>query len=230
MHRFRAPLNGGLRPSPTGSIRDVGARPWSDRWERYVLAIALVVVTIVVKTVLFGADHPFLMLPVAVALAAWAGGRGPGLLAAVLVSLASLYQLLQPAEAPVETGDVLTIVALVVESIFVALLTAGLRSALRRAHAAWAESAAAHREAAFALAIRDELLLLWTQQLRGPMADLEAQARAALLDLEREGYAGAATEKLTTLVHNAALVGRTTAGWDKDGHPSGSGPSPKSPS
>jgi hypothetical protein len=64
---------------------------------------------------------------------------------------------------------------------------------------------------------RDEMLALWTNKLRGPMADLESQARAALDDLGREGYAGAAAPKLQHLVDDASLVARVTAGWDKDG-------------
>jgi K+-sensing histidine kinase KdpD len=192
-------------------------RPWFDIAGGYAAAAAIVVTTVVVKTLVFGADHPFVLLPGAVAAAAWSAGRGPGLLAAFLVVVATYYLM----QLPGESVDVIVLVALLFESVLVALLTSGLRTALLRARAASAESAAAHREATFALAVRDELLLLWTQQLRGPMADLEAQARAALADLEHDGYTGAATDKLSTLVQNAALVGRTTAGWDREGRPSG---------
>ncbi len=188
--------------------------------KRYGVALLAVAVAVGVKALIFGADHPFVLMPAAVALAAWYGGRGPGLVAAGLVTVASGYLMTLPGEE----FDPVAMVALILESALVALLTSSLRTALWQAHAASAESAAAHREAAFALAVRDELLLLWTQQLRGPMADLESQGRAALGDLEREGYTGAATEKLATLVRNAALVGRTTAGWDEDGHPSSASP------
>ena len=192
---------------------------------RYSIAIGVVVLTFLLKTVPLGLgeDHPFVLLPGAVAIAAWYGGRGPGVLATVLVAVGSTYVLLQPA-GRLDPTDVVGLVALLAEGTLVTALTVGLRSARVRAEAASEASAAAYRETAFALAVRDELLVLWTQQLRGPMADLESQARAALADLEHEGYVGAATEKLTELVQNAELVGRTTAGWDKDGHASGTAP------
>ena len=173
-------------------------------------------------------EHPFVLFPGAVAVAAWYGGRGPGALAALLTSFVSLYGVLPlplgSAREAAQPADLVGLLALVAEGALVVVLIAGLRSARARAEVASAASAAAHREAEFALAVRDEMLLLWTMQLRGPMADLEALARSALSDLEREGGSDAATEKLRTLVADAALVGRATAGWDKAGRPSGSGP------
>ena len=186
-------------------------RSWGDAG-RYAIAVAAVLVTVLFKTLLFGPDHPFVLMPGAVAVAAWYGGRGPGLLAALLVPAATVYLMLMPGRSV----DLVVLTALLTEGVLVALLTAGLRSALRTAQAASAESAEAHREAKFALAVRDELLHLWTQQLRGPMADLEAQARSALADLGHDGYTGTATDTLRTLVQNAARVSRTTVGWDVD--------------
>lgn len=191
------------------------APSWRDAARRYAIATAIVLVTVVIKVLLFGADHPFVLLPGAVAIAAWYGGRGPGILASFLVTAATVYLLLLAPGATVESADFLAVSALLGESVLVALLTAGLRAALRRAQLASAESAAAHREAAFALAVRDELLVLWTQKLRGPMADIESQARAALADLERDD-SGAAKEKLRALVDEAAMVGRVTTGWNEE--------------
>ena len=51
------------------------------------------------------------------------------------------------------------------------------------------------------------------------MADLEALARAARDDFEREGVSGAAARKLRKLVDDASLVGRATAGWDQHEDP-----------
>ena len=187
---------------------------------RWVIAVAAVAITIAVKLLLngLGADHPFVLLPAAVAIAAWYGGTGPGALATLLVAAASLYFLAPPVGPGIETSDIVAIGGLVAEGTLVVALTVGLRSARLRAETASAASAAAHRETAFALAVRDEMLALWTQQLRGPMADLESQARAALDDLEAEGYAGAAEPKLRKLVDEAALVGRVTAGWEEQDH------------
>jgi signal transduction histidine kinase len=185
---------------------------------RYGTAIVVILATVALK-VLFaglGSDHPFVLLPGAVALAAWFGGKGPGLVAAMLVSLAALYFLPGTGFAA-EPADLVALVALLAEGILIALLTTGLHSALVRAQVASADSAAAHREAAFALAVRDEMLALWTQQLRGPMADLEAQARAALEDFAQDGYAGEALPKIQQLVEDASRVGRATASWDHEG-------------
>lgn len=189
----------------------------ADGVRRWVIALAAVALTIAVKLLLngLGADHPFVLLPAAVAVAAWYGGTGPGALATLLVAAASLYFLAAPLGPGIETSDFVAIGGLVAEGALVVALTAGLRSARVRAEIASAASAAAHRETAFALAVRDEMLALWTQQLRGPMADLESQARAALDDLKTEGYAGAAEPKLRKLVDEAALVARATAGWEE---------------
>jgi len=188
---------------------------------RYGVALATVAVTIVLKLIFpgLGADHPFVLLSGAVLTAAWFGGRGPGLLATALVSGLTLRFFLAPPGEPAETGDVVAVIALVAEGTLLTLLTSGLRSAVVDARAASAESNVAHREAQLALAIRDEMLALWTQELRGPMADLEAQARDMLADFEREGYSGAAAPKLRKLVDDAARVGRATAGWDTDARP-----------
>ena len=177
-----------------------------------------VLVTFLIKLIFLGlgSEHPFVLLPAAVVIAAWYGGLGPGIVATALCAVASLYFFLPPAGTGAEPADLVGVGGLLAEGALVVLLTVGLRSALIRAEAAKEASAAAHRETVFALAVRDEMLSLWTQQLRGPMADLESQAREALADLEREAYAGAAEPKLRKLVEEAALVGRATAGWDAE--------------
>jgi signal transduction histidine kinase len=182
---------------------------------RYAIAIAVVLLTMALKLVLvgLGSEHPFVLLPAAVAVAAWYGGLGPGVLATLLVAGAGVFFVLPPVGNGAEPADLVAMGGLLVESGVVVALTVGLRSALIRADAARAASAAAHREAAFAVAVRDEMLALWTNELRGPMAGLEAQARAALDDLEREGYSGAAGAKIRKLVDEASLVGRATVGW-----------------
>jgi K+-sensing histidine kinase KdpD len=190
-----------------------------DGLGRYAIAIAAVLLTLAIKLLLLGvgSEHPFVLFPAAVALAAWYGGLGPGVLATLLVAIASAFLLLPPVGSGAESTDFVALGGLVVESVVVVALTVGLRSALIRADAAHAASAAAHREAAFAVAVRDEMLALWTNELQGPMAGLESQARAALDDLEREGYSGAAGPKIRKLVDEASLVGRATVGWGGHG-------------
>jgi signal transduction histidine kinase len=199
-----------------------------DRLRRYGLAVLVVAVTVALKILLagLGDEHPFVLFAGAIAIAAWYGGRGPGVLATLLAAASTLVLFLETplgvARGPLEPSDATGFAALVAEGLLVALLTAGLRTARRRAEAATAEATVAHREAALALAIRDELLTLWTQKLRGPLADIEAQARAALRDLDRGGDPGAASEKLRALVDDASHVGRVTAGWDAVAEPPGS--------
>ena len=55
---------------------------------RYAVAIGLVVVAVALKSMLalIGQEQPFLLLYAAVILAAWSGGRGPGLTALVLAA------------------------------------------------------------------------------------------------------------------------------------------------
>lgn len=188
-----------------------------DDLRRYSIAIGAVLLTLSVKLlpIGLGSEHPFVLLPAAVALAAWYGGLGPGVLATALVAAASVYFVLPPVGTGAEPADVVGLGGLLVEGALVVGLTVGLRSARIRAEAAGAASATAHRETAFALAVRDEMLAVRTKQLRGPVADLEAQARAALADIEREGYTGAAEPKLRQLVREAAQVGRATASWEQ---------------
>lgn len=204
----------------TPSIAAVSERTLVHRLRRYGIAVLAVAVTVGLKSALagLGDEHPFVLFAGAIAVAAWYGGRGPGILATLLAAASTGLLFLETplgvARGPLAPSDVVGFAALVVEGLLVALLTAGLRSAHRRAEAAMAEATVAHREAALALAIRDELLTLWTQKLRGPLADIEAQARAALRDLERGNDPAGASEKLRVLVDDASHVGRVTAGWD----------------
>ena len=186
-----------------------------DTLGRYAVAIAAVLLTLAVKVVVgIGSEHPFVLLPAAVVLAAWYGGLGPGLLATILVAAASVYFFLPPIGPGSEPADLIGVAGLLVTGTLVAFLTAGLRAARGRAETDRAASNVAHREAAFALAVRDEMLTRWRQQLQRPVADIEAQARAAVADLEREGYAGAAGPKVRKLADEASQVVRATAEWD----------------
>lgn len=192
------------------------AEPLPSIVGRYGLAAAVVVVTVGLKLVVgdLGNEHPFVLLPAAVIVSTWYGGRGPGLFATALVAFASGALFLEPVGPGFAVSDVPGLVALVAEGVLVVVVTVGLHNARTRAEAEALAARTAQRELALALAIREEMLSLWTQKLRGPLADLEAHGRAALADLEREGYTGSATAPLQTLIDEAAHVGRVTARWD----------------
>src|SRR2546427_9242544 len=75
------------------------------RADRFGVAVAAVALALAIK-VLFsglGADHPFVLLPAAVIVSAWYGGRGPGLLAALIAAVGGATLLLPPARPGVPT-------------------------------------------------------------------------------------------------------------------------------
>jgi K+-sensing histidine kinase KdpD len=190
-----------------------------DSARRYAIAIVAVATTVLVKFAVdgLGNDHPFVLLPVPVAVAAWYGGRGPGLLAVLLVAIAgtafvgrSLFD---------DGGDVIALTVVVIEGVIVVGITAGLRSALRRAEESTATAEAARRELRFAVAVRDEVLRVWTEKVRGPLARLEVTATDALHALERDGYHGPATQRLRSLLEDAGVLRRVTASWSESSFP-----------
>ena len=91
----------------------------------------------------------------AVAISAWHGGLGPGLLTAVLGVLAVEYVFIDPAYAfgPISPSDLLALSILGAVAALIATLQARLRSASRRIAAATAESAIAERARARLAAI-----------------------------------------------------------------------------
>ncbi|HEY8758673.1 MAG TPA: DUF4118 domain-containing protein [Candidatus Limnocylindria bacterium] len=192
-----------------------------DGLRRYAIAVVVVLLTVAIKLLFFGlgSEHPFVLLPAAVAVAAWYGGLGPGVLATGLVVIESVFFLLPPVGSGAEAADLVAMGGLVVESAVVVALTVGLRAARIRADSARAASAAAHREAAFALAVRDEMLTVWARDVRAPVADVELQARAALEDLVREGYAGAAGPRIRKLMDEAQVIGRVSRRWGQERDP-----------
>jgi len=206
-------ISGGGR-LPSGDVRTVSLTA-----RRYATAIAAVAITVLVKLVVdgLGTDHPFVLLPVPVAVAAWYGGRGPGLLSVALVAVAgmafvgrSLFD---------DGGDVIALTVVVVEGIIVVGITVALRSALRRAEESTASAEAARRELRFAVAVRDEVLRVWTEKVRGPLARLEITATDALHALERDGYRGPATQPLRSLLEDAGVLRRVTASWTESSFP-----------
>lgn len=180
---------------------------------RYGTALLAVAITVSLKFAVdgLGSDHPFVLLPVPVAIAAWYGGRGPGLLAAALVPVAGA--LFAGPALWRDSGDVVALAVVTVEAGIIVAITVGLRAALRRAEASRIAADEARRELGFAVAVRDEVLNLWTEKVRGPLARLEATATEALRTLERDGFGGSATRPIRSIVDEAGLLRRVTASW-----------------
>jgi K+-sensing histidine kinase KdpD len=181
---------------------------------RYATALVAVAITIAVKVLVngLGDDHPFVLLPVPVAVAAWYGGRGPGVVAAGLVTIVGLMFMTQSAY---DSGDIVALLVVAVEAVVVVWITAGLRDALARAERSRIAADAARRELTFAVAVRDEVLRFWTEKVRGPLAQLEVKASSTLVALERDGYRGTVTQELRSLVDDAGTLRRVTAGWNQ---------------
>jgi hypothetical protein len=188
-----------------------------DLARRYGTALAAVGVTVAVKLLIsgLGEDHPFVLLPVPVAIAAWYGGRGPGLLAAALVPVVGIFF-----NGPgASVGDFIALAVVTLEAVIIVLITVGLRTALRRAEESRKVADDARRELSFAVAVRDEVLRMWHEKVRGPLGRLELRASEALAALERDGYRGAATSSLRALVDDAGMLRRITTGWHDPSFP-----------
>lgn len=186
---------------------------------RYGTAIVAVAITVALKLAVdgLGDDHPFVLLPVPVAIAAWYGGRGPGFLTAALVPLAGAFFLARGLSA--DTDDVIALAVVTAEAGVIVAITVGLKDALRRAEASRIAADEAQRELGFAVAVRDEVLNIWTEKVRGPLARLEATATEALRTLERDGYHGSATRPIRSIVDDAGLLTRVSASWRGPANP-----------
>jgi hypothetical protein len=193
---------------------DVGL--WSFA-RRYATAIVAVGITVSLKLAVdgLGEDHPFVLLAAPVAIAGWYGGRGPGLLAVTLVSIAGL--LFIGPTAIKQSEDLAGLVAVTGQSFLIVWITVRLRQALRRAEEATVAADEARRELRFAVAVRDEVLRVWTDAMRGPLGRIETSASDALHGLEREGYRGPAAGALRALLDDAGLLRRVTSGWSERG-------------
>ena len=178
----------------------------------YVVAIVAVAVAIVLKLLMsaVGSTHPFVVLAAGVIVAAWLGGRGPGLLAVALAAIGSGFLFLAPGGFGAD--DLLAVAALIAENILIVEITVRLRAAQERAGAEAAEAQKARTEASFALQMREELLTFWSQRLRGPFGDLSSR-------LARVRHAVQANDRTETLralddlASDVAAVQRTAEHW-----------------
>jgi hypothetical protein len=195
----------------------IRASPLLEFARRYGTALAAVGLTVAVKLLIngLGQDHPLVLLPVPVAIAAWYGGRGPGLLAAALVPAIGIFF-----NGPsADLGDAIALAVVTIEAVIVVLITVGLKTALCRAEESRRAADDARRELSFAVAVRDEVLRMWHEKVRGPLGRLELRASEALTALERDGYRGAATSSLRALVDDAGVLRRITTGWHDPSFP-----------
>jgi K+-sensing histidine kinase KdpD len=186
----------------------------------YGVAVAAVAVALVIKYVFdgLGAEHPFLLLPAAVIVAAWYGGRGPGLLAAVIAAIGADILFLPPAGFGVLRDDLFPLVALVAEAIVIVEVTVRLRktSELARSEAASAERA--RREASLGLHMREELLTFLSTKLNRPLMGMVDGLISARSAVER-GPNTHARAGLDSLATEMRVLQRTTEHWVAEADP-----------
>src|SRR2546430_1949000 len=119
----------------------------------YGVAVAAVALALGIKYVFsgLGEDHPFLLLPAAVIVAAWYGGRGPGLLAAVIAAIGADILFLPPAGIGVPSDDLFPLVALLAEAVLIVEVTVRLQKNREFARREAASAHLARREASLGL-------------------------------------------------------------------------------
>lgn len=181
---------------------------------RYGAAVAAVAVALGLKLPFssLGVGHPFLLLPAAVIVASWYGGRGPGVLAALLAAVGTDLLYISPFEIETTPGEVVALVVMFAEGLLIVWITDGLRRARERARHEAEEADRARRSATLALQMREELLRLWSQKLAGPLAHLVVASQHAREAVSAEDPRGAAAA-LDTLHQDVTLLQRTADQW-----------------
>jgi PAS domain S-box-containing protein len=169
-------------PVPDASVRQAPA-PHYGAATRYGVAVVLAASAVALTIALapFVPRTLFVFAFPAVALAALAGGVGPGLLAAVLCVLGVDYYLIPPARAfsPTDPNDLIPLGIFVGVAGLIGTLTQSLHTArgAALAHAAEAEDAAARlQEQALELELANQQLQEQQAELEAQAAELEAQA------------------------------------------------------
>jgi len=186
----------------------------------YVVAVAAVGVAMAIKYVFsgLGADHPFVLLPAAVMVGAWYGGRGPGLLAAAVAAIGADILFLPPAGIGVLSDDLFALVALLAEAILIVEITVRLRKTRELARREAASAKLAHREASLGLRMREELLTFLSTKLHGPLTGMVDGLIAARSAVER-GETARAMTALDGLAGEVRLLQRTTEHWVAEAGP-----------
>jgi K+-sensing histidine kinase KdpD len=186
----------------------------------YAVAIAAVAVAMAIKYLFsgLGQDHPFLLLPASVIVAAWYGGRGPGLLAAAVAAIGADILFLPPAGIGVLSDDLFALVALLAEAIFIVEITVRLRKARELARSEAASAEQARREASFGLHVREELLTFLSTKLNRPLIGMVDGLISARSAVER-GETTHAMAALDNLATDVRVLQRTTEHWVAEADP-----------
>jgi signal transduction histidine kinase len=187
------------------------------RWNSaipYAVAVGAVALALLLKFLFtgLGADHPFVLLPAAVIVAAWYGGRRPGFTAAVLAAAGTDVLFLAPSGFGVSADDVIGVLGLQVEAFLIDEITVRMRTAQRRAREEAAAANVARRELSLALRLREELLAFWSEKLHGPLTHLVFGLRAARVAVEA-GDRPQALMALDGVVGEIQAVQRTAEQW-----------------
>ena len=143
--------------------------------------------------------------------AAWYGGRGPGLLAAVISAIGADILFLPPAGLGFLRDDIFPLAALLAEAVLIVEIIVRLRKTREVARREAASAEQARREASFGLHIREELLTFLSTKLNRPligMVDGFISPRSAV-ERGESTQAMAALDSLATEVR----VQRTTEHW-----------------
>jgi K+-sensing histidine kinase KdpD len=193
----------------------------------YAVAVAAVGLALGVKYIFndLGAEHPFVLLPAAVIVAAWYGGRGPGLFAAVIAALGADILFLPPAGIGVLGDDVFALAALLAEAILIVEITVRLRKTREIARLEAASAEQARREASFGLQMREELLTFLSAKLQRPLIGMVDALIAARSAVER-GESDRAMKALDGLAGEVRVLQSSTEHWvpeagRKSGHVAG---------
>ncbi len=186
----------------------------------YGVAVAAVAVALTIKYVFggLGTDHPFLLLPGAVMVAAWYGGRGPGLLAAVIATMGADVLFLPPAGFGVLRDDLFPLVALLAETILIVEITVRLRRTRELARREAVSADLARREAFLGLQMREELLTFLSSKLNRPLIGMVDGLISARSAVER-GESTQAMAALDSLATEVRVLQRTTEHWVAEADP-----------
>ena len=186
----------------------------------YGVAIGAITLALAIKYAFggLGADHPFILLPAAVIVSAWYGGRGPGLLAAVMAAVGADILFLPPAGLGFLPDDIFPLVALLAEAVLIVEITVRLRKAREIARLQAASAEQARREASFGLHMREELLTFLSTKLNRPLIGMVDGLISARSAVER-GERAQAMAALDSLATEARVLQRTTEHWVAEANP-----------
>ncbi len=186
----------------------------------YGVALAAVALALAVKFLVdeLGTDHPFVLLPAAVIVAAWYGGRGPGLLAAVIAAVGADVLFLPPAGLGVLRDDIFPLAALIAEAVLIVEITVRLRKTRELARREATSAEYARREASFGLHMREELLTFLSTKLHGPLTGMVDSLIVVRSAIERGENAQAMTA-LDSLAGDVRVLQRTTEHWVAEADP-----------